>query len=271
MIDHRAGDRAVKVWFATTLVWGPLFTTFGFLLAIKFLTPTLLTNIDWLTFGRLRPAHVNGVAFGLLSSGLLAAMLYVLPRVVDTPLRFPRFAAWVGVAWNTAVVGGIVAIMLGYSQGREYAELPWIVDVAVLACVLALGVVVFGTLAARKDKKLYVSAWYYAGTMLWFPVVYFVGNVMWRVPEGAVRGTTDAIFNWYYGHNILGLWFTTLAIPAWYYFIPKYVKRPLYRHMLSQATPTLDRLAPSTPSVHPSALSRTSCPAPRTWGCGLTA
>lgn len=230
---HQEGDRAVRAWLTTALGWFPVFTTFGFLLAIKFLEPTFLTDTAWLTFGRLRPAHVNGVALGLLSSGLIASMLYVLPRVIDTPLRFPRLARYTAYAWNLAVLGGIVAILAGYSQGREYAELPWVVDVLVMLCLAALATVVFGSLKARRERKLYVSAWYYAGTMLWFPVVYFVGNVMWHVPSGALSGTIDGIFNWYYGHNILGLWFTTLAIPAWYYFVPKYVKRPLYSHLLS--------------------------------------
>lgn len=230
---HERGDRAVKTWLSTALWWFPVFTTLGFLLAIKFLEPTFLGGASWLTFGRLRPAHVNGVALGLLSSGLIAVMLYVLPRVVATPLRFPRLARYTAYAWNLAVLGGIVAVLAGYSQGREYAELPWVVDVGVMLCLAALATVVFGTLKVRRERKLYVSAWYYAGTMLWFPIVYFVGNVMWHVPSGALSGTTDAVFNWYYGHNILGLWFTTLAIPAWYYFVPRYVKRPLYSHLLS--------------------------------------
>lgn len=230
---HATGDRAVKVWLATALGWFPVFTTLGFVLAIKFLEPTFLGDTGWLTFGRLRPAHVNGVAFGLLSSGLVGAMLYVLPRVVSAPLHFPRLARFTAYTWNLAVLGGVIAILGGYSQGREYAELPWVVDVLVMLCLFALAAVVFGTIHARQERKLYVSAWYYAGTMLWFPIVYFVGNVMWHVPTGALSGTIDAIFNWYYGHNILGLWFTTLAIPALYYFVPKYVKRPLYSHLLS--------------------------------------
>lgn len=230
---HKDGDHAVRTWLTVTLGWFPVFTTLGFLLAIKFLQPTFLGGTDWLTFGRLRPAHVNGVAFGLLSSGLIAGMLYVLPRVVDTPLRFPRLARITAYAWNIAVLGGVIAILSGYSQGREYAELPWIVDAAVMLCLLSLATVVFGTLKARREKKLYVSAWYYAGTMLWFPVVYFIGNVMWHVPSGALSGTIDAIFNWYYGHNILGLWFTTLAVPALYYFVPRHAGRPLYSHLLS--------------------------------------
>ena len=85
----------------------------------------------------------------------------------------------------------------------------------------------------RHEKKLYVSAWYYAGTMIWFPIVYFVGNVMWHPATGALNGNTDAIFNWYYGHNVFGLWFTTLGIPAIYFLVPRIIKRPLYSHLLS--------------------------------------
>ena len=89
------------------------------------------------------------------------------------------------------------------------------------------------TLGRRVEKKLYVSTWYYAGTFLWFPIVYFIGNVMWKPPEGALTGVVDAIFNWYYGHNVLGLWFTTLGIATWYYAIPRIINRPLYSHLLS--------------------------------------
>ena len=71
------------------------------------------------------------------------------------------------------------------------------------------------------------------GTMLWFPIVYFIGNVIWQPPAGALNGVQDAIFNWYYGHNVLGLWFSTLGIPVWYYFVPKLINRPLYSHLLS--------------------------------------
>ncbi len=93
--------------------------------------------------------------------------------------------------------------------------------------------IIWGTVIKRREKKLYGTLWYYLGTTTWFPIVYFIGNVMWRPPVGALNGTTDAVFNWYYGHNVLGLWFTTLGIAAWYYFIPKMINRPLYSHLLS--------------------------------------
>ena len=234
LIDHTVGDRAVKLWFLMAVLWFAVFTTFGLLLAIKFFFPTFLTDAAWLTFGVVRPAHVNGVLFGFVSSALLGAMLYIVPRLSARKLAFPRFALATPILWNGAVLTGIILILFGgQSQGREYAELPWGVDIAVIATLLILAFVVIGTIVKRKEKKLYVSLWYYAGTMLWFPIVYFIGNVMWHPATGALNGIQDAMFNWYYGHNVLGLWFTTLGIPAMYYAIPRIIKRPLYSHLLS--------------------------------------
>jgi len=225
--------RAAKVWFYFSILWFPFFATFGFLLAIKFFIPTFLGDTWWMTFGVVRPAHTNGVLFGFVSSGLIGSMLWIMPRLCGSPLYRPRLAILAAFLWNGAILAGIIWILLGGSQGREYAELPWAIDVLVMAGLLLIGYIVFGTIAKRKEKKLYVSLWYYMGTFLWFPIVYFVGNVMWQPASGSLNGIQDAIFNWYYGHNVLGLWFTTLGIPAWYYFVPKMINRPLYSHLLS--------------------------------------
>ena len=230
---YQAGDEAVKTWFIFSALWFPLFASFGFILAIKFFFPTFLGDNRWLTFGVLRPAHVNGVLFGFVTSGLLGAMFWVLPRLCVTPISRPSLVKALAILWNLTVVTGIALILTGNTQGREYAEFPWIIDVVVMVALLLMGYIIFDTLIRRKETKLYVTLWYYAGTFIWFPVVYFIGNVMWRIPEGALNGIRDGIFNWYYGHNVLGLWFTTLGIPAWYYFVPTIIRRPLYSHLLS--------------------------------------
>jgi cytochrome c oxidase cbb3-type subunit I/II len=227
------GDSAAKVWFLFAVLWFPFFASFGFLMAVKFFLPDFLSGSGWETFGRIRPAHVNGVLFGFVSSGLLGAMFYIVPRLCACKLRFAALAKITAVVWNLSVLAGIVWILLGGSQGREYAELPFVIDVLVMLALLSMAVVIFTTVLNRKEKKLYVSLWYYLGTMLWFPIVYFIGNVMWHPDTGALNGTVDAIFNWYYGHNVLGLWFTTLGIPAWYFFVPKILNKPLYSHLLS--------------------------------------
>ncbi|NJD53650.1 MAG: c-type cytochrome [Candidatus Methanoperedens sp.] len=216
------------------MVWFPIFATFGFILAIKFFQPYFLSDAVYLTFGRIRPSHVNGVLFGFVSSGLIGGMFWAIPRLVNTPIFSARLAKMAAIMWNGTLVGGILLILFfGQTQGREYAELPWIADVFIMLTLLLILYNILATLSRRVEKKLYVSTWYYTGTFLWFPILYFIGNVMWRPSTGAITGITDSIFNWYYGHNVLGLWFTTLGIATWYYAIPRMINRPLYSHLLS--------------------------------------
>jgi cytochrome c oxidase cbb3-type subunit I/II len=226
-------DKIAKYWFMFSMLWFPLFTTFGLILAIKFFYPTFLVDAEWTTFGRLRPAHVNGALFGIVSSGLIGAMFYIVPRLSARPLYKPTLARITPFLWNIAVLSGVIMIILGNTQAREYAELPWIIDVGVMITLGIMAYVILGTIMTRREHKLYVSLWFFAGTMLWFPIVYFIGNVMWNPPTGALEGIIDAIFGWYYGHNVLGLWFTTLGVGVWYYFIPRMINRALYSNTLS--------------------------------------
>ena len=158
-VEHSSGDRAAKLWFLISILWFPFFAAFGFMLAIKFFFPDFIGDTSWFTFGVVRPAHTNGVLFGFVSSGLLGAMLWITPRLCGTSLYRPKLAMLAAVLWNGAILAGIIWILLGGSQGREYAELPWAIDVAVLATLLLLGYIVFGTVLKGREKKLYVSLW----------------------------------------------------------------------------------------------------------------
>lgn len=232
-VEHEEADAVTKIWFYCAMIWFPVFTTFGLIMAIKFFVPTFLSDTEWLTFGRIRPAHVNGLLFGFLSSGLIGAAYYVVPRLSNTHLYRPNIGKFTAVLWNVGVLAGVIMILNGDTQAREYAEMPWIIDVAIMVALILIGVNLLGTIWKRKEHKLFVSLWFFAGIVLWFPIVYFIGNVMWRPPSGALFGLTDGIFNWFYGHNVLGLWFTPFGLALWYYFIPRMTRRPLYSVTLS--------------------------------------
>ncbi|MCA9935407.1 MAG: cbb3-type cytochrome c oxidase subunit I, partial [Anaerolineales bacterium] len=137
------------------------------------------------------------------------------------------------ILWNVALAVGIVAILAAQTQSREYAEFIWVVDVAVMVVLLMNLVNIYMTIAHRVESKLYVSLWYISGSLVWMPLLYFIGNVMWNPPTGALTGVNDTIFNWFYGHNVLGLWFTTGLLPVIYYIVPKETRTPLYSHVLS--------------------------------------
>jgi cytochrome c oxidase cbb3-type subunit I/II len=232
-VDLKAANSVAKYWLYGAILWFPVFTIFGLIMAIKFFVPTFLVDSAFDTFGRIRPAHVNGLLFGFLSSALVGASYYVIPRLTKASLYKPAIGKLAAVMWNFGVLAGVLLIIGGDTQAREYAEMPWIIDVAVMIVLILIGINFLGTILKRKEPKLYVSLWFFAGIVLWFPIVYFIGNVMWNPPSGALSGLTDAIFNWFYGHNVLGLWFTPFGLALWYYFIPKLTKRALYSVTLS--------------------------------------
>lgn len=224
---------ATRIFFVTAAVWMFIATLVGLTMAIELAAPEFLGNIPQLLFSRLRPAHVNLVVFGLVLPGLLGAALYVVPSICRTRLYAPRLAAAAAVLWNALNVAILFTLVHGLNQGREYAELIWSLDLAVLVLYGMLGVSIFGTIATRKERLLYVSAWYIGGGLCWTAVVWFVGNAMWNPDTGSLSGMSDAILNWFHGHNVLGLVITPLAVGTAYYVIPHATRKPIYSHTLS--------------------------------------
>lgn len=226
-------DSASVNFMISSVIWVLLGVSMGLILALQFIIPDLFHGIPWLVFGRLRQAHTNTVMFAWLSMGMMGLWLYILPRLTGRRLWSERLANLSMVLWNLAVAGGIFGLLAGASQGREYAEFIYPVDLALVAAVLMTTLNVYMTVAHRTESKLYVSVWYMIGTLVWMPCLYVIGNVMWHPATGSMTGIADTMYNWFYGHNILGLWFTTGLLPVVYYMVPKMTRTPLYSHALS--------------------------------------
>jgi cbb3-type cytochrome c oxidase subunit I len=205
----------------------------GLILALQFVFPDLFRGVPWLVFSRLRQAHTNTVMFAFLSGGMMGLWLYIVPRLTGRQLWSERLGNVSMLLWNLAVLVGIVGLVTAHTQSREYAEFIWIVDVGVMVVLVLNLINLYMTIAHRVEPKLYVSLWYVSGTLIWMPMLYFIGNVMWNPPTGALTGINDTIFNWFYGHNVLGLWFTTGLLAVIYYIVPRETRTPLYSHFLS--------------------------------------
>jgi cbb3-type cytochrome c oxidase subunit I len=217
----------------TASFWLVLGVFMGLILALQFVFPDLFRGVPFLVFSRLRQEHTNTVMFAFLSGGMMGLWLYIVPRLTGRELWSEALGNVTVVLWNLALLVGIVGIATAHTQSREYAELIWIVDVGVMLVLILNLINLYMTIAHRVESKLYVSLWYISGTLIWMPLLYFIGNVMWNPPTGALTGINDTIFNWFYGHNVLGLWFTTGLLPVIYYVVPKETRTPLYSHFLS--------------------------------------
>ena len=224
---------ASRRFFLTSAFWMLVGVSFGLIGAIEMVAPDLMPAYAQLTFGRVRPTHINIVIFGFLLSAFFGGFLYVVPAVCRTKLISERLANFAVYFWNLIVIGILYTMPHGFTQGREYAELPWILDMAILAAVAVLIFLVFGTIARRQEKLLYVSVWYIAGGLMWTFFVYAVGNVVWSPEFGAWTGINDQILLWFYGHNVVGLVVTPQAVALAYFIIPRATRTPLYSHTLS--------------------------------------
>ena len=231
MFDRQ--DSTAKNMAISSMAWLLFAITLGLTQALEFVAPDFLAGTSWLVFSRIRQAHVNSVAFGFLSMAMIAGWYYIVPRLTKTNIFSQRLGNLTMVLWNVVLAWGVVALVLGHTQAREYAELIWPVDIGIMVLLLLTGFNIFMTISRRTVDHLYVSLWYIMGSLIWFPIVFAIGNVIWMPPTGALMGLNDAVWNWFYGHNILGLWFTTGTVPLIYYIVPKEIKQPLYGYTLA--------------------------------------
>ena len=222
-----------KGFFLSSAVWFVFGTLAGLTDAIEMIAPDLYQHIPWIVFGRLRPIHVNSVLIAFVGSGLLGAAYYMVPVLVRAPLYSEKIGKITLWTWNLSLAAGFIALSLGYTQSREYAELIWPVDIGVLAMWALTFYNLLQTVRRRKENILYVSIWYVFAAIIFQFFSYFFGNAVWNPSTGAVIGIPDAVLEWFNGHNIVGLFLTPLAVGLAYYVIPIAVRGPLFSHTLS--------------------------------------
>lgn len=230
-LAQRADASLARFTLATFWIafgWLLFGSVLGDVASIKLHVPDFLTSHSWLTFGRIRPAHLNAMIYGWASNAMFGVALWLMARLVRSPAQWV-FSAWCGlVLWNLGVLAGVLGLFAGISDGMEWLELNrYFADIPLLFGAAGVGLAVWRTLLARRVRHLYVSVWYVAASFLWFPFIFFVGNFV------SPRGVENAAVNWFYAHNALGLWLTTINLGAIYYFIPKILGRPIYSYWLS--------------------------------------
>jgi cytochrome c oxidase cbb3-type subunit 1 len=233
--DAKARDDADKstslvvgVCLTLAVVWLVLASVAGLISSIKMHEPDWWVQYGWLTFGRIRPIHLNMVAYGWCSLAGIGVAIWLIPRLLKTELVGAKYALVGGGLWTIGVFAGTVAIAMGYSDGLEWLEYPWQIDILLVVGGALVGVPLWLTLLNRKVKHLYVSVWYIGAGLLWFPILFLIAN--W---PGLHFGVQQATMNWWFGHNVLGLWFTPIGLAASYYFIPKVIGKPIHSYNLS--------------------------------------
>ncbi|GLR62994.1 cbb3-type cytochrome c oxidase subunit I [Marinospirillum insulare] len=210
----------VGVWIAAQLAW-----------------PLLNFDLPWTSFGRLRPLHTNAVIFAFGGSALFATSYYVVQRTCQVRLISDKLAAFTFWGWQLVILLAAITLPLGLTQGKEYAELIWPIDALIAVVWVSYAAVFIGTIYKRKTSHIYVANWFFAAFILTVAVLHIVNSM--QLPTSLTHsysiyaGATDAMVQWWYGHNAVGFFLTAGFLGMMYYFVPKQAERPVYSYRLS--------------------------------------
>ena len=229
--------KVVRQFAVMTVVWGIVGMLVGVIIAAQLAMPTLIDGISWLSYGRLRPLHTNAVIFAFGGSALFATSYYVVQRTCQTRLFGGPLASFTFWGWTLIILLAAISLPLGFTSGKEYAELEWPIDLLIAVVWVSYAIVFFGTIATRKVKHIYVANWFYGAFILTIAVLHIVNSAF--IPVSLTKGYSlypgaiDAMVQWWYGHNAVGFFLTAGFLGMMYYFVPKQAGRPVYSYRLS--------------------------------------
>ena len=229
----------VKKFSIMAIVWGVLGMGVGLYIALELAFPFLNFDIPEITFGRLRPVHTTLVIFGFGGSALFATSYYIVQRTCQARLFSKSLSTFTFWGWQAAILLGALSYMFGHSQGREYAEFPWPIDLLIAVVWVAYLVIYVQTLRRRSQPHIYVANWFYLGFILATALLHIFNNLAVPVnmfslsSYSAFAGVQDAMTQWWYGHNAVGFFLTAAFLGMMYYFVPKQAGRPVYSYRLS--------------------------------------
>jgi cytochrome c oxidase cbb3-type subunit I/II len=228
---------SVTRWFVgASVLWGIVGMLVGALAALEMAWRP--ANVDpHLAFGRIRPLHTNAVIFAFVGNMVFAGIYYSSQRLLRARLPSDILAKVHFWAWQAIIVAAAITLPLGYTQGKEYAELEWPIDLAITVVWVIFAVNFFWLLAKRTEKHLYVAIWFYIATIVTVAVLHIVNSL--AIPVFGLKsysiygGAKDALVQWWYGHNAVAFFLTTPVLGIMYYYLPKAAGRPVYSYRLS--------------------------------------
>jgi cytochrome c oxidase cbb3-type subunit I len=232
-------DGVVRWGAIITVFWGVVGFLVGLVIALQLAYPALNPDLEWFNFGRLRPLHTSAVVFAFGGNALLATSFYVVQRTNRTRLALGNLAWFVFWGYQLFIVLAATGYLLGVTNGREYAEPEWYVDLWLTVVWVAYFLVFFGTLLKRKEPHIYVANWFYLAFIVTIAMLHIVNNLAIPVSffgsksYSMFSGVQDALTQWWYGHNAVGFFLTAGFLGMMYFFIPKRANRPVYSYRLS--------------------------------------
>ncbi len=230
-------NKIVKYFTIATIVWGSVGLLVGILLAFQLYFPALNFNLQYTTFGRVRPVHTNAIIFAFVGNAIFMGVYYSTQRLCKARMFSDLLSKLHFWGWQLIIVSAAITLLLGITTSKEYAELEWPIDILIAVVWIIFGINFFGTIAKRRERHLYVAIWFYIATIVTVAVLHIVNSI--EIPVTFLKsypvyaGVQDALVQWWYGHNAVAFFLTTPYLGLMYYFLPKAANRPVYSYRLS--------------------------------------
>ena len=230
-------NKIVKYFTIATVIFGLVGMLVGLTVAIQLFYPLFNFDLQYTTFGRLRPLHTNAIIFAFVGNAMFAGTYYSMQRLLKTRM-FSDALSWVHFwGWQLIIVAAAISLPLGYTTSKEYAELEWPIDIAITLIWVVFGINMIGTILKRRERHMYVAIWFYIATFITVAVLHVVNS--FEIPVSFMKsyswysGVQDALVQWWYGHNAVAFFLTTPFLGLMYYYLPKAANRPVYSYKLS--------------------------------------
>ncbi|MCB1234083.1 MAG: cbb3-type cytochrome c oxidase subunit I, partial [Verrucomicrobiae bacterium] len=230
-------DRTVRWFMIASIAWGIVGMLVGVIIAFQLNFWKLNFNLEFLTFGRLRPLHTNAVIFAFVGNMMFAGVYYSTQRLCQCRTASDLLSKIHFWGWQLIILSAAITLPLGLTRGKEYAELIWPINIAVALIWVVFALNFFLTLKKRNEPSLYVALWFYIATIVTVAMLYIVNHI--SLPTSLTHsypifgGVQDALVQWWYGHNAVAFFLTTPILGIMYYFLPKAANRPVYSYRLS--------------------------------------
>jgi cytochrome c oxidase cbb3-type subunit I/II len=230
-------NKIVRDFGIATVFWGIAGMLIGVIIAFQLANPDVNMGTQYTTFGRVRPLHTNAVIFAFVGNAIFMGVYYSLQRLCKARMYSDLLSKLNFWGWQLIIVAAVITLPLGITTSKEYAELEWPIDIAITLVWVVFGWNMFGTIAKRREKHMYVAIWFYIATFLTVAVLHIVNSYEMPVnffkSYSGYAGVQDALVQWWYGHNAVAFFLTTPFLGLMYYFLPKAANRPVYSYRLS--------------------------------------
>lgn len=230
-------NKIVKMFAIATVVWGIVGMLVGLLIALQLYIPALNFDLQYTTYGRLRPLHTNAVIFAFVGNAIFMGLYYSLQRLCKARMYSDSLSKINFWGWQSIILLAAITLPLGITTSKEYAELEWPIDILITIVWVVFGINLFGTIIKRRVQHMYVAIWFYIATWVTVAMLHIVNSMELPVTlfksYSVYAGVQDALVQWWYGHNAVAFFLTTPFLGLMYYFLPKAANRPIYSYRLS--------------------------------------